>query len=64
LQEKVSTIPDINYEIHPEENRYLIVHEYSGFEPGDIHGLQAIRDFISYRTDPSRSSAERLHTVW
>ena len=54
----------INHEIQPEDNRYLIVHESSGFGPGDGHNLQAIRDFISYRTDPSRASDERLNVVW
>jgi hypothetical protein len=55
---------DINHEIHPKDNRYLILHEYLGFEPGDVQGLQAIREFISYRTEPSRSAAEKLHAVW
>ncbi|KAI0293731.1 hypothetical protein B0F90DRAFT_1761003 [Multifurca ochricompacta] len=55
---------NINFEFRPEDNRYLIVHECSGLEPGDAQGLQAIRDFISSRTDASRSSPERLHAVW
>ena len=61
---KLSRRPDINHEIHPKENRYLIVHEYSGFEPGDGQGLQAIRDFISCRTNPSCADAEKLHAIW
>lgn len=56
--------PDINREISPRDNRYLIIHEYSGFEPGDGQGLQAIQEFISSRTDPNRPSAERLDAVW
>ncbi|KAH8985737.1 hypothetical protein EDB86DRAFT_3083324 [Lactarius hatsudake] len=57
---------DINVEFHPEDNRYLIVHECSGLESqaGDSQNLQTIRDFISYRTDESRSPSERLHAVW
>ena len=54
--------PDINNEILPEGNHYLIVHEGLGFGPGD--NLQAIRDFISYRTDPGRAHDERLHAIW
>ncbi|KAH9051686.1 hypothetical protein EDB87DRAFT_749395 [Lactarius vividus] len=57
---------DINVEFHPEDNRYLIAHECSGLEsqPGDSQNLQTIRDFISHRTDASRSPLERLHAVW
>ncbi|KAI0285599.1 hypothetical protein BC826DRAFT_1179001 [Russula brevipes] len=61
---KVPGKADINVEFHPEDNRYLIVHESSGLEPGDAQGLETIRNFISYRTDPSRSAPERLHAVW
>lgn len=32
--------------------------------PGDGQNLQIIRDFISYRTDPGRSTADNLHAVW
>ena len=56
--------PDINLEFYPEDNRYLIVHEYSGFGPGDTQSLQAVHDFISYRTDRGRSATERLDAVW
>jgi len=55
---------DINLGIRPRDNSYLIVHEFSAFEPGDSQGLQTIRDFISYRTDLNRPAAERLHAVW
>jgi len=61
---RASGRPDINFEYRPDDNRYLIVHECSGFEQGDAQGLQAIRDFISTRTDQSRSALERLHAVW
>jgi hypothetical protein len=56
--------PDINRKISQMDNRYLIVHEYSGFEPGDGQGLQAIQKFISDRTDPNRPPAERLDAIW
>ena len=55
---------DINLAFRPDDNHHLIVHEYSGFEPGDGHGLQTIRDFITVRTDPNRAPAERLHAIW
>ncbi|KAH9003545.1 hypothetical protein EDB86DRAFT_2893126 [Lactarius hatsudake] len=45
---------DINVGFSPANNRYLVVHEYSGFESGDAQSLQTIRDFISYRTDADR----------
>ncbi|KAH8977562.1 hypothetical protein EDB86DRAFT_1111929 [Lactarius hatsudake] len=53
---------DIDVEFRPGDNRYLIVHECSGLDsPQD---LQTIRNFITHRTDPSRSPSERLHAVW
>ncbi|KAF8267501.1 hypothetical protein EI94DRAFT_1315775 [Lactarius quietus] len=57
---------DIDVEFRPADNRYLIVHECSGLDPQttDSQDLQTIRDFISRRTDASRSPPERLHAVW
>ena len=57
---------DINVAFHPENNRYLVVHEFSGFETQaeDLQNLRSIRDFISYRTDPNCSPFEKLHAVW
>jgi len=55
---------DINHEIVPEDNRYLIVHEGSGFGPGDGQSSQVIRDFITNRTDQGRANSERLHAIW
>ncbi len=56
---------DINLAFRPDDNHNLIVHEYSGLEPGDAHGLRTIRDFITIRTDPTRAApAKRLHAIW
>jgi hypothetical protein len=55
---------DINLAFRPDDNRRLIVHEYSGLEPGDAHGLRTIQDFITNRTDPNRAPAERLRAIW
>ena len=57
---------DINVALRPDNNRYLVVHEFSAFESQaeDLQNLQTIRDFISYRTDSSCSPSERLHAVW
>ena len=55
---------DINFGFRPEDNRHLIVHEYSGLEPGDAHGLQTVRDFIINRMDPNCAPAKRLHVIW
>ncbi|KAH9980733.1 hypothetical protein BJV74DRAFT_887561 [Russula compacta] len=52
---------DINFAFRPDDNRYVVIHEYSGFH---AHGLQTIRNFITHRSDPSRSVPERLHAVW
>ncbi|KAH9074334.1 hypothetical protein EDB83DRAFT_2672701 [Lactarius deliciosus] len=57
---------DINVEFRPGDNRYLIVHECSGLDSqaSSSQDLQTIRDFITHRTDPTRSPSERLHAVW
>ena len=57
---------DINLEFRPDDNRYLIVHEFSGLDSqdGESQDLQTIRDFISLRTDSNLSPSERLHLVW
>ncbi|KAN0135836.1 hypothetical protein V8E53_006288 [Lactarius tabidus] len=56
----------INVEFRPEDNRYLVVHECSGFgsQAEDSQNLRTIRDFISFRTDQSCPPSERLHAVW
>ncbi|KAN0136280.1 hypothetical protein V8E53_005885 [Lactarius tabidus] len=55
---------DINASISPDGNRYLVVHEYSGFESGDAQSLQTIQQFISTHTDASRPVSKRLHAIW
>ena len=55
---------DINLAFRPDDNHHLIVHEYSGLEPGDTQGLRTVQDFITNRTDPNLAPAERLHAIW
>ena len=55
---------DINVEFRPEDNRYLVVHEFLGFEPQVSQNLRTIRDFISRRTVSTCPSSDRLHAVW
>ncbi|KAN0136298.1 hypothetical protein V8E53_005903 [Lactarius tabidus] len=58
-------ITDINVGFHPEDNYYLIVHEYSGLESqAGPRNLQTILDFISKRTSASLEASEKLHAVW
>jgi hypothetical protein len=57
---------DIDFEIRPEDNRYLIVHEGSGLDSRarDSQDLQAIQAFISRRTDVKCPPPERVHAIW
>ncbi|KAN0114041.1 hypothetical protein V8E52_007190 [Russula decolorans] len=55
---------DINLAFRPDDNRRLIVHEYSVLESGDAPGLRTIQDFITNRTDPTCAPAEILHAIW
>ncbi|KAH9960952.1 hypothetical protein BJV74DRAFT_990984 [Russula compacta] len=50
---------DINFTFRPGDNRYVVIHEYS-----HAHDWQSIRNFITHRTDRSRSAAEKFHAVW
>ncbi|KAN0136293.1 hypothetical protein V8E53_005898 [Lactarius tabidus] len=64
--ETTSGTTDIDVGFHPEDNRYLIVHELSGLETraGSPQNLEIILDFMKRRTDPSLKVSERLHAVW
>ena len=64
LANKATLGSDINLAFRPDDNHRLIVHEYSGLELGDAHGLRAVREFINNRTDLNRAPAERLHAIW
>ena len=57
---------DIDIEFHPGDNRYLVVHEYSGLEAqaGGPGNLQTILDFISNRTRSRVTALKKLHAVW
>ena len=56
----------IEVEFHPADNRYLVVHEYSGLasQGGGPQNLQTILDFISKRTYSSLETSKKLHAVW
>ncbi|KAN0137937.1 hypothetical protein V8E53_004421 [Lactarius tabidus] len=58
--------PSISAEFRPDDNRYLIVHEFSGLysQTSDSPDLKIIRDFVSRRTDPTCLPSERLHVIW
>jgi hypothetical protein len=64
IKAALGTGSDINIPFRPEDNHRLVVHEYSGLEPGDAHGLRTVRDFITKRTDSNCGPVERLHAVW
>ncbi|KAF8256690.1 hypothetical protein EI94DRAFT_1820906 [Lactarius quietus] len=57
---------DINAEFCPDDNRYLIVHEFSSldFQASNPQELLTVWHFISRRTDASCSSSKSLHAVW
>ncbi|KAI0245737.1 hypothetical protein BJV78DRAFT_262384 [Lactifluus subvellereus] len=66
---KVDTAPtpgnaDINVGFSYPDNSRLIVHECPGFEPEYAQNLQAIREFITGRTDANLPLSETLHAIW
>ena len=48
-------------EFRPRDNRYLIVHECSGYGPEE---LQAIRDFVTMYSHKNRPASAKLHLIW
>ena len=57
---------NINAEFRPNDNRYLIVHEFPGLDPQsrNLEDLQTILDFVSHRNEANRAPPERLHAIW
>ncbi|KAI0246858.1 hypothetical protein BJV78DRAFT_1364569 [Lactifluus subvellereus] len=60
----VSGNSDIHVGFCPDDNRYLTIHECSGFEPGNSQNLQIIRNLITDRTAVHLPAPERLHAIW
>ncbi|KAG2126191.1 hypothetical protein BD769DRAFT_1668628 [Suillus cothurnatus] len=48
--------------ISPENDRFVL-HDSKGFEPGDEHNLEIVRDFIDRRRNMS-TPEHQLHAVW
>jgi hypothetical protein len=62
--EHVPGTAGIDAGIIPPNNRHLVIHECSGFEPGDDQNNLNIPEFIEDRIGENCSTSERLHAIW
>ncbi|KAF8696555.1 hypothetical protein AX14_001521 [Amanita brunnescens Koide BX004] len=54
---------DINKEITSEHNKYLILHDSEGYEPGNDEKFRTLETFITEQSQKEQVS-ERLHAIW
>jgi hypothetical protein len=64
IQANVSEATDFHAGFRPVENRYLTIHECSGFDSGSTQNSQVLRKFITERTGVKVPASERLHAIW
>jgi hypothetical protein len=55
---------DINTEFTSSENKYLLMHDSKGFEPGDTTTFDIVSKFIKERRREGLSLEKQLHAVW
>ncbi|KAH9025541.1 hypothetical protein EDB85DRAFT_2277262 [Lactarius pseudohatsudake] len=53
---------DIQREFVSPDNRYVVLHDSKGFEPGDLSNFETVREFVRARQKLSLN--ERIHGLW
>ena len=46
------------------KNRFFVLHDSKGFEPGDLSNFETVREFIEQRLQPQLPMKERIHGLW
>jgi hypothetical protein len=64
IQPNVAGATDFHSGFRPVDNRYLTIHECSGFESGSTKNSQVLRQLITDRTGVKVPASERLHAIW
>ncbi|KAH8977265.1 hypothetical protein EDB92DRAFT_1891264 [Lactarius akahatsu] len=55
---------DIQQEFVSPDNRFFVLHDSKGFEPGDLSNFDTVREFIKQRSRPELPLGERIHGLW
>ncbi|KAH8986813.1 hypothetical protein EDB86DRAFT_2832575 [Lactarius hatsudake] len=55
---------DIQQEFVSPDNRFFVLHDSKGFEPGDLSNFDTVREFIRQRSRPDLPLGERIHGLW
>ncbi len=55
---------DIEKTYHSPENRFFVLHDSVGFEPGNNVTFDTVKDFISNRSKPEVKVKDRIHAIW
>ena len=54
---------NINEEFSSEQNKFFVLHDSKGFEPGDTTTFDIVTKFISERCEKEELK-DRLHAIW
>jgi len=55
---------DIQKEFLSPENRFFVLHDSKGYEPGDPSNFETLHGFIQQRSEPGLPLRERIHGLW
>jgi hypothetical protein len=55
---------EIERELTSAENRFLVLHDSNGFEPGSYKTFDVVNRFIKQRRNESRPLKDQLHAIW
>ncbi|PPQ80109.1 hypothetical protein CVT25_001477 [Psilocybe cyanescens] len=55
---------DIEQEFTSQENKFFVLHDSKGFEPGDVANFKTVHDFIERRSRWELPLKDRIHGVW
>jgi hypothetical protein len=55
---------NIENEFSSQKNRFFILHDSKGFEPGDNDTFNKVKNFISQRSKEKLETQESLHAIW
>jgi len=55
---------DIENEFSSKTNKFFILHDSKGFEPGDDDTFNKVKKFISQRSKEQSETKDRLHAIW
>jgi hypothetical protein len=55
---------NIETELTSDENKFFVLHDSMGFEPGNASTYNIVHEFITRRRDKTRPLKDQLHALW